>query len=91
MITSEQIVQALPYLGNRPPKYKDEDLIYYFEYTLDGGHVPFGMHGTEAMYEAHKLLYYHDSIVKLINKKYCCTGKEQNEFAALSWEEKKNV
>lgn len=32
------------------------------------------------MYEAHKLLRHHDCVVNLVNKKYCCTGKEQNEF-----------
>jgi hypothetical protein len=71
--------------------YEDTDEIYYFKWTVNGGHVSFGYHGTQAMFDAKMLLDKHEngpSKINIIQKTFCCTGKEQKEFEK---EQKANV
>lgn len=65
--------------------YNDDDEIYYFAWTVNGGHVIFGYHGTQAMFDAKMLLNKHEygpEKINLVEKRFCCTGKEQKEFEA---------
>lgn len=64
------------------------DKIYYYLFTVNGGKLPFGYHGTEAQWAAKKLLDYSKDTVFLIKKEYCCTVQEQEEYSKLSWAEK---
>jgi hypothetical protein len=63
--------------------YDDDDQIYYFEWTVNGGHTKFGYHGTQEMFDAKMLLdrkQYGSKTINLTQKKFCCTGKEQMEY-----------
>lgn len=62
--------------------------IYYYLFTINGGKLPFGYHGTEAQWEAKKVLMHPKDTVFLIKKEYCCTVREQEEYSKLSWDEK---
>lgn len=62
-------------------RFKDDDRIYFFEWTENGGSTRFGYHGTEDEWDAYQVLHLKGREIKITEKRFCCTGKEQKEHA----------